>query len=285
METQIMQRYAADMAAALGAQVLFVEYGSGSSLKSRLLLNELGSDLVAYVPVDVSRSHLMNAAVDLTQQYPSLQILPLVADFTQQFQWPASLPRVAKRVVYFPGSKIGNFEAAEAHLLRRHIAQRVGSGGGLLIGIDLLKSRTILDAAYDDQAGVTAAFSLNLIRRFNRELGGTFRRTQFRHVAIFSDLRSRIEIYLESLQDQQVTLAGETISIRSQERIRTEYSHKYTVEGFAKVAERSGLCLKMQWLDDQNAFAVMYFTSVVKSVETISLCCRMRKTVKDQHLT
>lgn len=257
-ELAIMEAYAPQMAAQIGSGVMFVEYGSGSSVKTRILLDHLAA-VAAYVPVDISRKHLQQTSRDLARSYPTLEVRPVCADFNTDFDLPISQHDPSHCAVYFPGSTIGNLERREALELLSRIATLCGAGGGLLIGIDLQKDRETLEAAYNDAKGITAEFNLNLLRRINRELHGDFRFNQFRHVAEYNIEHSRVEIFLESLGDQVVTIAGNAFDIAEGESICTEHSHKYTVDGFARMAAEAGLTLRKHWTDEQNRFAVLHF--------------------------
>ncbi|MGB9428960.1 MAG: L-histidine N(alpha)-methyltransferase, partial [Gammaproteobacteria bacterium] len=222
-ELAIMETHATDMAAALGSRILLVEPGSGSSIKTRLLLDRLREPR-AYVPVDISREHLVNAADRLNRRYPALEVLPVCADFSQPFALPAPRRPAASTVIYFPGSTIGNFEPDDAVQLLQRLQRLAGRDGGLLIGVDLRKDRGLLERAYNDAAGVTAAFNLNLLRRLNRELQSDFDLKHFRHLALYNETEGRIEIYLVSLGNQTVCVADETFHFREDEHIVTEYS-------------------------------------------------------------
>ena len=263
-EQAIMDAHVHEMADAIGPRAILIEYGSGSSRKTRTLLDALDPGahpergLVAYVPIDISRSHLHATAETLRHAYPSLLIAPVAADYTGDFALP-TLPTANKHVVYFPGSTIGNFSRRQATAFLAHAAETAGPGGGLLIGIDLVKDRATLEAAYDDAAGVTAQFNLNLLHRINRELGGTFDPDGFRHLAVWNDDERRIETYLVSQREQTATVAGVPFRFDDGERIHTENSHKYTVEGFAEEAAGAGFELKRAWTDERGWFAVLYF--------------------------
>lgn len=258
-ELGIMRRSAGDMADAIGPRACLIELGSGSSRKTRLLLDRL-PDLAAYVPLDISREHLQHTALDLSRAYPRLTITPVCADFTSPVSLPRSLPQHCRRVVYFPGSTIGNFRTREARRLLVRMARMAQPGGGLLIGVDLVKEQRRLEAAYNDAEGVTAAFNLNLLARVNRELTGTFDLSSFRHVAIYNDHRQRIEMRLVSTRRQTVHVGNECFDFDRDEAICTEYSHKYTIDRFAALATPAGWRLRQFWTDPRRWFAVMYFT-------------------------
>ncbi len=257
-ELAIMDRFAPEMGAQVGPGVMLVEYGSGSSVKTRYLLDAL-PDAVAYVGVDVAGQHLKQAARELARDYPRIEILSLCADFTGDFVLPVSKRPPTHVAVYFPGSTIGNFVPAQAAQLLGRIARLCGRDGGLLIGIDLKKDPATIEAAYNDRAGVTAEFNLNLLHRINRELGADFDASRFSHQAHYNREMGRVEIYLVSRDAQVVTLGNEKIEFLAGESICTEYSHKYTVEEFASIAAASGLALHREWTDRERRFAVLHF--------------------------
>jgi|HubBroStandDraft_6_1064221.scaffolds.fasta_scaffold45452_3 dimethylhistidine N-methyltransferase len=257
-ELAIMDRFAPEMGAQIGPGAMLVEYGSGSSVKTRYLLDGL-PDPVAYVPVDISGDHLQQTARELARDYPRIEVLPVCADFTQDFALPHSLRATTHAAVYFPGSTIGNFLPGQATGLLRRITRLCGTGGGLLIGIDLKKDAATIEAAYNDRLGVTAEFNLNLLRRINRELGADFDLDQFFHQARYNDEFGRVEMYLVSRRAQAVTFGGETIEFEPGESICTEHSHKYTVGEFAAVAATAGLTLRREWTDKNRQFAVLHF--------------------------
>jgi dimethylhistidine N-methyltransferase len=254
-ELEIMQSHAAAMAAVIGRGALLIEYGSGSSLKTRRLLDKLDTP-AGYVPVDISGEFLRGIARGLREDYPELTVLPVVADFTQGFQVPATDPPPRRRYGYFPGSTLGNFTPAEARALLRRIARTVGPTGGLLLGLDLRKSRARLEAAYDDAAGVTAAFNLNLLARINRELGADFVLEQFRHRAVWLEGPGRIEMRLVSTRAQHVQLAGTRFEFAEGEEIVTEHSHKYALDEVRSLARDSGFAVEQTWLDAEQQFSV-----------------------------
>lgn len=259
-EIGIMQRHGAAMAEAIGPRVRLVEYGSGSSRKTRLLLDRL-TDVAAYVPVDISREYLLESAEALADEYPSVPVQPVCADYTAPFTLPDPLPSTARTVVYYPGSTIGNFLPEEAREFLRRIADTVGPEGGLLLGVDLQKDIDILEAAYNDAAGVTAAFNKNLLRRMNRELEATFDLDRFEHEAVWNPERTCIEMHLRSTTAQSVTVANETFSFEDGETIHTEDSHKYTLASFAQLAKEAGFEVEAVWTDEREFFSVQYCTT------------------------
>lgn len=260
-ELGIMEMHVDAMAAALGRQLLLVEPGSGSSLKTRLLLEHL-RDPVAYVPVDISREHLLKAAGKLKRLYPALEVLPVCADFNQPFPLPAPRREAARAAVYFPGSTLGNFVPAEAAMLLRHMRRLAGDGGALLVGIDLQKDPAVLERAYDDAAGVTAEFNLNILARLDRELGADFDLRRFHHRAFYNQKDGCIEMHLVSTLEQTVTVSGQRFHFRAGEHILSERSHKYTLERFAALAAQAGLKIEQQWIDDRRYFCVACLTPV-----------------------
>ncbi len=256
-ELGILRAHAREMAEGLGPETLLVEYGSGSSVKTRLLLDRLLRPC-AYVPVDISREHLFETALALRLDYPGLAVLPVCADFSGSFSLPHP-PRPASRcAVYFPGSTIGNFSEAGAIALMAGVARLVGSGGAFLVGVDLVKDPRVLERAYDDADGITAAFNLNLLARMNRELDADFDLRRFRHRAIWVEETSRIEMHLVSAVEQVVQLGGAELYFARNESICTEHSHKYTLDGFARLARRAGLAVRRVWTDRAQRFSVQY---------------------------
>jgi len=256
-ELGILRAHAAEMARCLGPELLLIEYGSGSSVKTRLLLDRLARPS-AYVPVDISREHLFETALALRLDYPQLAVLPVCADFSAPFAPPRALRPALRRAVYFPGSTIGNFSEAGAVALMAGVARLVGPGGAFLVGVDLKKDPRVLERAYDDAAGVTAAFDRNLLARMNRELDADFDLRRFSHRAVWVPAASRIEMHLVSDVEQVVHLDGVEIHFARGESICTEHSHKYTRTGFARLARRAGLAVRRVWTDRAARFSVQY---------------------------
>jgi dimethylhistidine N-methyltransferase len=254
-ELSIMERNVEAMAHGVGERALLVEYGSGSSIKTRRLLERL-REAAGCVLVDISREHLLRSAEQLAARFPHVEVLPVCADFTEPFDVPQPRGPVRRRVVYFPGSTIGNFLPEPATGLLRQMAAQAGPGGGLLIGTDLRKDPAMLEAAYDDAQGVTAAFNKNLLRRINRELGADFRLDAFEHRAIYDEARGRIEMLLVSREAQDVSIADRRFHFAMGETIRTEYSHKYTISGFHELAAAAGWRPDAVWTDPGSLFAV-----------------------------
>lgn len=256
-ETAIMQRYAGEMGECLGEGMMLIEFGSGSSIKTRYLLDHLIKP-VAYVPVDISREHLHESADQISGDYPDIEVLPVCADFTKPFPLPNPKQRPSHDAVYFPGSTIGNFQPNQAKQLLASIAHMCGQQGGLLIGVDLRKDKAILERAYNDNQGVTAEFNLNLLHRLQKELGATIDVDAFEHHAFYNAELGRIEIYLRSRVDQTILLDGQTVQVEAGELIHTEYSHKYTIDGFAEMAKEVGWTLRRWWTDENQYFAVLH---------------------------
>ncbi len=258
-ELAIMRQHAADMAGLLGPRCLLIEYGSGSSTKTRLLLDRL-REPAGYVPIDVSAEPLRRAAGAIAAAYPHVEVLPLCADFTRPPELPVPRRQPARRVVYFPGSTIGNFTPDEAVALLRRTAALCGRGGGLLLGADLVKDARVLEAAYNDRLGVTAAFNLNLLVRINRELGADCAIDQFAHRAVYNADASRIEMYLVSRRAQRVHVGGAEFAFAAGEAIRTEYSYKYRLRDLQEIAAAAGFEVERFWTDEREYFSVHYLT-------------------------
>ncbi len=256
-ETGIMQRSARMMAACIGTNSRLVEYGSGSSVKTRILLDQL-KELDSYLPIDISREHLHATANNLAAEYPHHTIQPVVGDFTKPINLPKASSSQAKTCIYFPGSTIGNFTHEEASELLDSMKATAGERGSLLIGFDLHKEKHILEAAYNDREGVTAQFNLNLLSRINRELDAQVEVANFEHKAIFNEQAGRIEMRLRSLCNQSIRIDDQFFHINEGDEILTEYSHKYTVEGFTTMADEAGWSCRAAWYDPQRYFAVMY---------------------------
>lgn len=254
-ELGIMEHDAGAMARGVGPGALLIEYGSGSSIKTRRLLEQL-AEPAGCVLVDISREHLLRSANQLAAGFPHVEVLPVCADFTAPFTVPQPRAEVRRRVVYFPGSTIGNFRPEPATRLLQQMAAQVGPGGGLLIGTDLRKDPAVLEAAYDDAQGVTAAFNKNLLRRINRELGADFDLDAFDHRAVYDEELGRIEMLLISREAQEVRVAGRRFTFAAGEAIRTELSHKYTIDGFHQLAAAAGWQAEEVWTDSASLFAV-----------------------------
>jgi dimethylhistidine N-methyltransferase len=253
-EIGILKDHAADIAALIPAGAALIEFGSGSSTKTRIVLSTAKS-LGAYVPVDISAQFLHQQVAELRVEYPTLPLLPVAADFTKPFDLPDAA-QAMPRVGFFPGSTIGNFEPHEAAAFMRHAGRILGRGATFIVGVDLIKDTQVLQNAYNDSQGVTAQFNLNLLTRINRELGAKFNPACFEHHAFFNRERSRIEMHLASLKRQRIKVGGECIEFRAGETIHTENSYKYSVESFRALARGAGWTPTALWTDPDNYFSV-----------------------------
>lgn len=255
-EIELLESHAAEIAELAGAGVVLIEFGSGSSRKTRLLIDALQS-LRAYVPIDISDSALSDAERRLNSCYPRLAVLPVHADFNQPMDLPDQI-RGARRVGFFPGSTIGNFSRTEAESFLARAAKLLGPGSALVIGVDLKKDPKILIPAYNDAKGVTAAFTRNLLARINRELDGTLDLDGFAHRPVYNESAGRVEIYLESLTCQQASILDTTFCFSEGERIHVENSHKYTVDGFQEIAKDAGWTAAQCWVDSRDYFSIHF---------------------------
>ncbi len=257
-ELKIMEENIDEIASLFDEQTLFIEFGSGSSLKTRLVLSKLNR-LGAYIPIDISEDHLLKTADKLRKEFPDLNIVPLAADYTESIELPVIDKTITKKIAYFPGSTIGNFTRGNAKDFLGKVAAICGKNGGLIVGVDLKKDVKILEAAYNDKEGVTAEFNLNMLNNLNNNFGFNFSLENFEHKAVFNEEESRIEMCLLSLKDQAVSSNGNIIDLKKDECIITEYSHKYTLEDFAHLASDNFEVNKV-WTDDKNYFSVQYLT-------------------------
>ncbi len=254
-ELEVMEENIHEITKKLGDHVQLIELGSGSSVKTRLLLNNL-EHIASYVPVDISEEFLEEVTENLKNEYPDLIIKPVSADYTKPFDLPESKPGI-KKIIYFPGSTIGNFTKEKANRFIASIADLVGENGGLLIGFDLIKDRDTLIAAYDDSKGITAAFNKNILAHINRELDADFDLNQFEHRAVFNEEASRIEMHLVSKIEQQIKIGGSEIQFFEGETIHTENSHKYSLASF-RVMTAPYFEKALSWTDKQELFAIQY---------------------------
>jgi L-histidine Nalpha-methyltransferase len=257
-EVAILEENAPEIAARMGPHCRLIEFGSGASTKVRILLKALARP-AAYVPVDISRERLRDAATSLAEDFSSLPVVAVCADYTRSFPMPPLPGPVGKRVGFFPGSTIGNFEPDAAVAFLANYARILGPGGEMLIGFDLKKDPRLLDAAYNDSAGVTARFNLNLFERINRELDGDLDIDRFEHVAFYNEVEGRVEIYIRSLANQEAWIAGKPILFGKDELIHTEYSYKYSIPEFRALAARAGFHPVDTWTDAADLFSVHYF--------------------------
>jgi L-histidine Nalpha-methyltransferase len=257
-EIGILTERAQDIARLMPAGAALVEFGSGASTKTRIVLHETKS-LAAYVPVDISAEFLRQQADALRCEFPDVAMLPVAADFSKPFELPASVYELP-RAGFFPGSTIGNLEPHEASAFLRHAARVLGRGATFIVGVDLVKDTQVLQHAYNDKQGVTAAFNLNLLARINRELGAKFDIGTFEHHAFFNRERSRIEMHLASHKRQRIKICGECIDFRAGETIHTENSYKYTAESFGALARGAGWMPTAVWTDPKKYFSVHVLT-------------------------
>jgi dimethylhistidine N-methyltransferase len=256
-ETEILETYVGDIAARIGPHCGLIELGSGSSRKVRLLLNALDRPL-AYVPVDISRDHLRAAAAGLAADFTELNVVAVCADYTRPFDLPNLTGPAGKRVGFFPGSTIGNFEPEGVVSFLVHCGHLLGPGAEMLVGADLKKDKRILDAAYNDAAGLNAAFNLNLIHRIANELDSDIDIDSFEHVAFYNPEEGRIELYIRSKKAQSATIAGRRFSFAAGELIHTENSYKYAIAEFRGLAARAGFATLDAWTDRAGLFGVYY---------------------------
>lgn len=254
-ELGILEEHAADIAAAIGPNALVVEYGSGAGIKTRLLLDALEAP-VGYVPVEISSTALDASVENLAEEFPEVDMLPVSADFTQPVDLPSPEQAARRTVIFFPGSTLGNFERGEAIGLLRTMCVEMGCNGAAIVGIDLKKDSAILESAYNDAAGITREFTLNLLSRINRELETDFDLSRFEHRAHYNALAGRIETHIVSDADQVVRVGGRDVAFAKDEAMLVEYSCKYSQEDFAAMAAKAGLRVVRTWTDPNHWFAV-----------------------------
>jgi dimethylhistidine N-methyltransferase len=258
-ETELLRRYAPDIAESIGPNAALIGFGTGAGIKTRLLLEHLQNP-IAYIPVDISKQRLVDSAFELSRAMPALEIMPVCADYLQELQFPKPLRKPDHVAVFFPGSTIGNLEPPVAEDFLRRVCRLCGESGGLIIGIDLQKSREVLEAAYNDGAGVTAEFNLNLLVRANRELGADFDLARWKHRAVYNEVEGRIEMHLVSVGEQTVHVGSRDFVFAGGEKIITEFSYKHTLEGFARLAASAGFREASRvWTDPQQLFAIFHF--------------------------
>lgn len=252
-EIRILREQGEAIAAHLGHDSLLIELGSGSPLKIRVLLDSLRP--AVYMPVDISSEHLRDSASHIARDYPDLQVEAVCADYSAGLQLP-EIPQEVTRAAFFPGSSIGNFEPPSAVDLLRDVGQDLGPGGAMLIGVDLKKDRQQLDAAYNDEQQITAAFNLNLLTRINRETDANFDTDRFDHRAFYNEVEGRVEMHLVSTETQQVRIDGHQFRFEAGETIHTESSYKYSVEEFRDLGAQAGYEAEQVWIDPDELFSV-----------------------------
>ncbi|NUS34262.1 MAG: L-histidine N(alpha)-methyltransferase [Gemmatimonadaceae bacterium] len=259
-ELEILRAHTRDIATLAGERCALVEYGSGAGVKVRLLLDAFageGHPVAAYVPIDISREQLADVAAQIAAEYPAVPVYPVCADYTTPLRLP-DLPQRARRIAFFPGSTIGNFHPTEAAAFLRRVRRTIADDGVLVLGVDRRKDAATLDAAYNDSAGITAVFNLNMLARLNRELGADFDLPRFQHRAFFNEVASRIEMHLVSLERQVVHLAGERFAFEAGESIWTESSYKYDLAALGVLVTSAGFRITRLWTDGAERFWVAY---------------------------
>lgn len=259
-EIEILERHASDIGDLIGPDAAVVEFGSGSSRKTPLLLEALEQPAL-YAPLDIADDFMMASVRDIGQRFPELPIAPLIADFSTDFKVMVGNLPGRRKVGFFPGSTIGNFHPREAVRFLRRAANALGAGSVMLVGVDLQKDPDILLAAYNDSRGVTAAFNKNLLTRMNRELGANFIPDCFEHEAIYNSKANRIEMHLSSSERQKVQIFGQTFTFRLGETIHTENSYKYSIGSFQSLAHLSGWSPLRVWLDERKLFSLHYLVN------------------------
>jgi dimethylhistidine N-methyltransferase len=258
-EKEILHDYASEMAGLIGPRALIIEPGSGACEKVRMLLPLLEKP-TGYVPIEISHEILYRTVDKLHEEFPKLKVFPVVADFTSELDLPLTVDsQKGKRVVFFPGSTIGNMNPNEALQFLRRMGRLMGHRGGLLIGVDLKKDSDTFKRAYDDQEGVTAEFNLNLLERLNREVEASFKPENFQHEAFYNEKLGRVEMHLKSKISQIVKVHEKMIKFNEGETIHTENSYKYLPEEFKELCSRAKLSLKKRWMDKNELFCVYYF--------------------------
>lgn len=258
-ELAILQTYRQDICALVGKNSLIIEYGSGGSQKVRLLLNILDSPL-AYLPIDISKDYLFADAQELSRDFPNLEIIALCADYTKSLILPPIHLNFAKKVVFFPGSTIGNLDYDEAKQLLVNTTNILNFNDALLIGVDLKKDPSILNNAYNDKKGVTAQFNLNLLTRINNSLQANFNLANFAHYAFYNQQKGRIEMHIISLVDQSIFIDDLEFRLQKNELIHTENSYKYDIQEFQLLAKEAGFTPTKVWTDPANLFSVHYLS-------------------------
>ncbi len=260
-ELALLRQIGPEVAALAGPDTAVVEFGAGSDLKVRLLLDALERP-AQYVPIDIAREPLRDATEAIARDYPAMRVGAICADFTTLAALPEEAMRDVKgrRLGFFPGSTIGNFTRSDAADFMALIRSVMGPGGALLIGVDLKKDEARLNAAYNDAAGYTAAFNLNLLHRMKRELGAELDPDAFEHVAFYNDAEGRVEMHLRSLKAQTIRIGSDSFDLAAGEQVHSENSHKYGIEEFTAVAQRAGFESAAVWTDPDNLFSIHYLT-------------------------
>jgi dimethylhistidine N-methyltransferase len=260
VETEILQKYLGQMAVLIGPGVVVIEFGTGAGVKTKMLLEAIEAP-EAFIPIDISPEQLAEASSELSKEFPLLDIRPVNADYTTAVAIPLDSKTSGKKVVFFPGSTIGNFTPEEAVGFLKQVAKLVGNDGSLLIGFDRMKDAKVLEPAYNDSRGITAEFNLNLVRRINQEFSVNIPSENFEHYAFLNNEESRIEMHLVSRVEQTIVLRGEEIHFGAGEHIVTEYSYKYSSPAFQGLLGSSGFVVQQRWTDSKGYFEVCYCTT------------------------
>ncbi|MEP1151609.1 MAG: L-histidine N(alpha)-methyltransferase [Balneola sp.] len=254
-ERKILEQNVTEIAEYLGEEVLLVEPGSGSSSKTKILLKNM-DNICCYIPMDISGDYLYKVAEQLREQFPSISILPLSADYTKPFTLPEESPD-ARKVVFYPGSTIGNFKKEKVEQFLKVVHDIIGEDGAFLIGVDLKKNIAVLEAAYNDSKGITAAFNKNILTHIDKQLGTSFDANMFKHQSIWNEEKGRIEMHLFVQEEHSVKVGDRIIDFKKGESIHTENSHKYTLTGFSDMIA-DWFEVKKVWTDEKNYFSVQY---------------------------
>jgi len=257
-ELKLIEKIKFELADMIGSNAAIIEPGAGAGIKIQTLLSALNSPAL-YVPTDISADFLFYSAQKIQQQFPDLEVMPIQGDFNQPFEWVGK-KELTNRVMFFPGSTIGNFTPSQAMAFLTNQAKLVGKDGAIIIGFDLVKPIERLEAAYNDNKGVTAEFNKNLLSRINNELGGDFDLNQFEHQAIFNVQQSRIEMHLKSKTNQSVSINQQSFNFSKNESIHTENSYKYSQQDFVLLALKAGLKSEKHWVDENNLISIHYLT-------------------------
>ena len=255
-EKEILQNNIKEISDHIGTDVILIELGSGSSYKTRFLLEEL-SDLSTYIPVDISEEFLLKTVNQLRMEYPKISIIPVFADYTSHFELPVSESSNQKQVVFFPGSTIGNFDPSQARDFLKNIAEITADDSEMLIGLDLKKDIKVLEAAYNDQQGITAQFNKNILRHINRVLDANFDLDSFEHQAFYNKEKGRIEMHLVSSCEQTVHIDDQEIGFGEGESIHTENSYKYSLQGFEELVSE-WYSVEKVWTDERDYFSLQH---------------------------
>ncbi len=254
-ETELLKKYAPDIARFIGPDAAIFEFGSGNTRKVRVLLDQL-KGRCAYLALDISKDQLFKNAGELALDYPHLKVVAVCADFQREEGLPLEIERHSNKVFFFPGSTIGNLAPEEASQLLRKISRMVGSQGAALVGVDLKKDPELLDLAYNDEAGFTSKFEMHALERLNDEFGANFDLKNFHYWGSYNPSKGKVEMFLVSREAQTATLQGNTLRFRKGERIHIEDSHKYSIEEFQQLARSSGFKTAVTWIDRKNWFSI-----------------------------